>query len=80
MSLSASLPRRIWQVGTSVTLRAGIIFGGNILADQTNTLASGASVIGRVMALNGAVTLDNNCIIPEPTTLSTSNPQLRLRI
>ena len=59
-----------WLVGTSATLGVGTIFGGNILADQSNTLTSGASVVGRVIALNGAVTLDNNLIIPEPTTLS----------
>jgi hypothetical protein len=59
-----------WLVGTSAMLRVGTIFGGNILADQSNTLTSGASVVVRVIALNGAVTLDNNLIIPEPTTFS----------
>lgn len=59
-----------WQVGTSATLGTGTTFGGNIIADQSNTLTNGASVVGRVIALNGAVTLENNLIIPEPTTLS----------
>jgi hypothetical protein len=61
-----------WQVGTSSTLGTDTIFGGTIIADQSNTLNNGATVDGRVIALNGAVTLNNNLItIPEPaSTLS----------
>jgi len=58
-----------WQVGTSATLGTNSIFSGSILADQSITLASGAGLSGRAIALNGAVTLDNNVItIPEPST------------
>lgn len=60
-----------WQVGSSGTLGTGTDFGGTIIADQSNTLATGASVNGRVISLNGAVTLDNsNIVVPEPATLS----------
>lgn len=61
-----------WQVGSSGTLGTGTVFGGTIIADQSNTLTTGASVDGRVISLNGAVTLDNNSIVavPEPGTLS----------
>ena len=60
-----------WQVGSSTTIGTGTDFGGTIIADQSNTLNTGASVDGRVFALNGAVTLDTNSIaIPEPTTFS----------
>lgn len=60
-----------WQVGSSATLGTGTAFGGTIIADQSNTLTTGASVDGRVISLNGAVTLDsNNIVVPEPATLS----------
>ncbi len=60
-----------WQVGSSATLGTGTTFGGTIIADQSDTLNTGASVDGRVIALNGAVTLDNNnIVVPEPATLA----------
>jgi len=66
-----------WQVGSSATLGTGTVFGGTIISDQSNTLTTGATVDGRVIALNGAVTLDNNIIysrdttvIPTPTAMS----------
>ncbi len=60
-----------WQIGSSATLGTGTTFGGTIIADQNNTLTTGASVDGRVISLNGFVTLDNNNIaVPEPATLS----------
>ena len=59
-----------WQVGSSATLGTGTAFGGTIIANMDNTLTTGASVDGRVISLNGAVTLDNNSIVvPEPATL-----------
>ncbi len=56
-------------VGSSATLGTDTVFQGNIIAIMSDTLNTGASVEGRVIALNGAVTLDNNNIflpIPEP--------------
>jgi len=60
-----------WEVGSSATLGTGTLLAGTILADQSITLDTGAEVDGRVLALNGAVTLDNNLItvpaaVPEP--------------
>ena len=62
-----------WQVGSSATLGANTVFSGSILADQSITLVTGASLSGRALALNAAVTLDDNIItvpvaIPEPST------------
>jgi hypothetical protein len=59
-----------WQVGSSATLFAGTAFAGSILADQSVILQTGTSLDGRAIALNAAVTLDNNYIqsIPEPGT------------
>jgi hypothetical protein len=52
-----------FQVGTSATLGTGSTFRGNILADQSITLTTGARIeCGRAIALNGAVTLDGNAV------------------
>jgi autotransporter-associated beta strand protein len=50
-----------WQVGTSATI-GGSVFYGNILADQSITVNSGAAINGRAMAINAAVTLSTNTI------------------
>jgi hypothetical protein len=51
-----------WQVGSSATLATGTFFIGNILALTSITAVTGASVAGRLLAINGAVTLDTNAI------------------
>ena len=63
-----------WQVGSSATLGNSTAFVGTIMALTSATLTNGATVSGRVLARNGAVTLDNNvinvpsCIAPTTTT------------
>jgi Ice-binding-like len=49
-----------WQVGASATLGTTAFLPGNILALASVTLNTGASVSGRALARNGAVTLDGN--------------------
>ena len=49
-----------WRVGSSATLGTGTAFFGNIIALTSITLNTGASISGRVLARNGAVTLDTN--------------------
>ena len=52
-----------WQVGSSATLGTDTMFAGNILADQSITLTTGADILcGRAIALNAAVTMDTNLI------------------
>jgi hypothetical protein len=51
-----------WQVGSSATVGTATSFVGNILALTSISLTSGASLAGRALARNGAVTLDNNQI------------------
>lgn len=52
-----------FQVGTSATLGTSTTFAGNILADQSITLNTAATILcGRALALNGAVTLDTNAV------------------
>ena len=60
----------IWQVGSSATLGTGSHFAGSILASESITLTSGATIDGGLYALNGAVTLDSNSLaaVPEPST------------
>jgi hypothetical protein len=70
--LNGSSTNIFWQVGTSATIDVNSMFYGNVLADQSITVNSGATVIGRLIAINGAVTLDTDIItapaIPEPST------------
>ncbi|MDZ4811037.1 MAG: IPTL-CTERM sorting domain-containing protein [Pseudomonadota bacterium] len=51
-----------WQVGSSATLGTTTDFKGSIVALSSITLNTGANVDGRVLARNGAVTLDGNGI------------------
>jgi hypothetical protein len=51
-----------WQVGSSATLGTATSFTGNMLALTSITLTTGASVAGRALARNGAVTLDTNTV------------------
>ncbi len=52
-----------WQVGTSATLGTSTAFAGNILADQSITLNTTATILcGRAIALNAAVTMDTNTL------------------
>jgi len=59
-----------WAVGSSATLGTGTAFAGTIIAQASITANTGASVNGRLIALTGAVTLNNNSIaLFLPTTL-----------
>jgi type VI secretion system secreted protein VgrG len=49
-----------WQVGSSAILGTGTSLVGSIVALTSITLNTGASVSGRVLARNGAVTLDGS--------------------
>ncbi len=51
-----------WQVGSSATLGTGTTFAGSILALTSISLTSGATIKGRALARNGAVTMDNNTV------------------
>ncbi|MCX5801042.1 MAG: ice-binding family protein [Candidatus Eisenbacteria bacterium] len=59
---SAQAKNVYWQVGSAATLGTTSVFRGNILALDAVTLATGATVDGRVFARNGAVTLDANVV------------------
>ena len=71
-----------WQIGSSATLGTGSSFKGTIIAQASITVTTGASVEGRVLARDGAVTLDTNTITkpscvtapPASTTATTTAP------
>jgi hypothetical protein len=56
-----------WQVGSSATIGTATTFVGNILANTSITMTTGATLNGRALAgaitSSGAVTLDTNRII-----------------
>lgn len=58
-----------WQVGSSATLGLNTAFKGNVLALTSVTLTTGANVEGRVLARNGAVTLDTNIVTKATCTI-----------
>ena len=64
LSGGAKASNIIWQVGSSATLGTNSKFAGTILAAQSITVNTGATVNGRVLARIGAVTLDTNVITP----------------
>lgn len=56
-----------WQVGTSATLGTTTEFKGTIMANQSITLNTGASLNGRALARIGAVALAGNAVVmPTP--------------
>lgn len=57
-----------WQVGSSATLGTNSTFVGTIMALTSITATTGASINGRLLARNGAVTLDSN-VISRPTCI-----------
>ncbi|MFG1685793.1 ice-binding family protein [Nonomuraea sp. NPDC049269] len=64
----------IWQVGSSATLGTDSSLAGNVLALTSITVTTGVNVNGRVLARNGAVTLDTNAISRSTGALSINVP------
>ena len=62
-----------WQVGSSATLGTGSTFRGSILALTDITVTTGVTIEGRVLARNGAVTLDTDTITT-PNCASSAPP------
>lgn len=60
--LSGDSVNIFWQVGTSATIGSDSMFIGNLIADQSISVELGATVDGRLLAINAAVTLNTNTI------------------
>ncbi len=69
MSNGGSPCNVFWQVGSSATLGTSSTFGGSILALTSITLTTTANATGRLLARNGAVTLDTNNVTVLPCAL-----------
>lgn len=71
-----------WQVGSSATVGTGTSFQGNILALTSISVDANATIAGRALARNGAVTLIDdtftapscNTATPPTTTTPTTTP------
>src|SRR5659263_316228 len=69
-----------WQVGSSATLGTTTAFKGTIIALESITINNGATLKGRALARNGAVTLINDniettgCTGPTSTTPTPTTP------
>jgi hypothetical protein len=69
-----------WQVGSSATLGTNSSFTGTVLALTSISVQTGDTIAGRVLARNGAVTLDDDtitasgCAIAPPTTPPPTSP------
>jgi hypothetical protein len=58
----ARASRVFWQVGSSAALGTGAVMVGTIMADQSITLATGATLLGRALARIALVSLDANSV------------------
>lgn len=76
-----------WQVGSSATLGTSSTLRGTVMALTSITLTTGATLVGRALARNGAVTLDTNtvdasaCLTapPSPSDGTTTSPVTPVR-
>jgi uncharacterized protein (TIGR03437 family) len=65
-----------WQVGSSATLGTNSVFKGTIMADQSITLTTGATLDGRALARIGGVSLQANTITKPSASTSTGMPAI----
>ena len=70
----ASACNVFWQVGSSATLDTTTAFKGNLMAYASIWLENAATVDGRLLALNGEVTLINNVLDSSMCTSDTTSP------
>ncbi len=67
-----------WQVGSSATLGTTTAFLGIIVADQSVTLQTGATLTGIALAVNGATSLDSNAITSPPLVIPATKAPINL--
>lgn len=66
LSAGAHAQNIFWQIAGTVTFGSGVIFNGNIIAEQSVTLGAMSRINGRVISRNGSVAIAYNTIeLPE---------------
>ena len=63
-----------WQVGSSATLFTSTTFEGSIMALTSISVQHRGVIVGRMLARNGAVTLDDDTILVPPSCGPLSSP------
>jgi hypothetical protein len=64
-----------WQIGSSATLATATSFKGTIMALTSIALKNGATLQGRALARNGAVTMDHNTINSSACAAPSTTPK-----
>jgi len=70
---AASACNVFWQIGSSATLGTTSTMVGTVMALTSITATTGANVTGRLLARNGAVTLDTNTITTPAACIEASS-------
>ncbi len=65
LSGGAKASNIFWQVGSSATFGTTTIFKGNVMAMQSITFNTGATLDGRALARNGNITMAGNTIVKQ---------------
>ncbi len=65
LSGSASSSNIFWQVGSSATFGTTSVFKGTVMARQSITLNTGATIDGRALAMTGGITMAGNTIVKQ---------------
>jgi hypothetical protein len=65
LSGGALASRVFWQVGSSATFGTTSVFKGTVMAMQSITLNTGATLDGKALARTGAVTMAGNTIVKQ---------------
>jgi len=67
-----------WQVGSDATLGTGSTFRGIVIAQSSITVTTNATVYGRILARDGAVTLDTDTITAPGCSAPVSHSNLHV--
>ncbi len=65
LSGGAKASNIFWQVGSSATFGTTSVFKGTVLAMQSITLNTGATLDGRCLARTGGITMEGNTIVKQ---------------
>jgi LPXTG-motif cell wall-anchored protein len=70
----ASACNVFWEVGSSATIGTSAQFQGTVMASASISATTGATIAGRLLASNGAVTLQSNTVTVPPGCAPGNSP------